>query len=793
MLALSMSWGKVHATETNPELEHKLAIKQAQQGNFESATKRLNALAQAYPDHPEFIYDYITVLAWAGQDALALEHFSDIDLTQAPAYTLEAIAKAARNQKKFNQSVDIYQQVLTRDPNRKQSLLGTSLSLADAGMADKALKAVQPLLDKNPVPLDALETLAYIQTSRPDLVAALNTYDRILARQADHRSALRGRIMTTLQLGAPHQAAEMAAKHPDVLSTHDWHIINGDKAATTIRWGRLATTNPKQRYHDTDKGIALLEQQLASMADPVSATAVRTRLDLLVAYRERRHMKKSVAEYEELRRQNIDFPAYALIAAADAFLYLRQPDIAVELLENALIQEPYDFEAGTLLFFAYIETENYTAALQHTDKLVEKQADWFNPPGANTRRANPEKFHAKIIAALAHAYADNPAKAQKRLDALLNQAPNNSDLRNELANIYLFRGWPRQALNEFRAVIAVEPDHLGAQAGSVEALAQIGDQSAADAKLAPLLETYADEQRIITLNRQQQTRKLRELWVEVNGGSSTSLFEGNRDFGLEAYLYDKPWTQTLRPYVHGVHQEADFDNATTGYNRIGAGLHFQGRDINLHAEIDGGDGGVGLSMQARQHLNDQLSITAAFDSFSDDAPLRARQVDIDAWSATLGLNYRLNESRQMGVEYQYLDFSDNNQRDNLSAYAQQRLFNTPTYKLDGSVNFYYQQNTALSTPYFNPGKQDALEITLTNEWLTYRHYEQAFRQRLLLTAGKTKQQDYARDNSWALAYEHHWNLNDRLSLAYGVNRSRAVYDGSPEYATSGFINIYSRF
>jgi len=750
-------------------------------------------LTKAYPDRPEFIYDYLTVLAWAGQDTLIVEQLSHIDLTQAPTYSLDAIAKAVRNQKHFNQAADIYRLVLAREPGRRQSILGMSLSLADAGKADEATNALQPLLATNPTSLEVLETLAYLQAARSDLTAALKTYDRILSRQPDHRGALRGRIMTTLKLGAPHQAAEIAAKHPDVLNKQDWQAINGDKAATAIRWGRLATTDIKQRYNDTDKAIAMLEQQLEDMPDPIASAAVRTRLDLLVAYRERRHMKKAVAQYEQLHSKNIQFPAYALVAAADAYLYIRQPVIAIDLLEKALTQTPYNFDAGILLFYAYIESEDFDAALQHVDSLVEQQADWYTRPGALKRQANPEKLQAKIIAALARAYADNPAEAQKRLEALLENAPNNTNLRNELGSVYLFRGWPRQALNEFRAVLAIEAKHLGAQAGSIEALTQTGDLNSADSKLQPLLETYGDEQRIISLKQQRQTRNLREFWLDVNGGSNTSSFEGNRDLSLESYLYDKPWTQNLRPYIHGLHQQASFDAAITRYDRIGAGLHYQAIDRALHAEIDAGDGDIGVSVQAKQHINDHINLTAALDSFSDNISLRARQENIDAWSATLGLNYRFHESRQLGGEYQRLAFSDNNQRDTLSAFAQQQLLNTPTYKLDGTINYYYQQNTALAAAYFNPAEQQTFEITLANDWLTYRHYEQAFRQRLLLTAGKIAQKNFASDNSWRVGYEHHWNFNERVSLAYGINRSRAIYDGLPEFSTRGFLNLYTRF
>ncbi len=46
---------------------------------------------------------------------------------------------------------------------------------------------------------------------------------------------------------------------------------------------------------------------------------------------------------------------------------------------------------------------------------------------------------------------------------------------------------------------------------------------------------------------------------------------------------------------------------------------------------------------------------------------------------------------------------------------------------------------------------------------------------------------------WAAQYEQRWNPFDRFELAYGLIRARRVYDGTPEYQSTFYLNLDWRF
>ena len=787
---------RAHASPSQPvtEAEYKQLIELARGGDYDRAIRRLGVLAKEFPGELRFLYDYITVLGWAGRDEQVLEQLPAIDIDDAPAYVTDAIGKSARNRRRYDTAIRIYRSALKKQPGRRQSILGLALALADKGDQEAALEALQPLLGPAPAPLPALEALAYIHETRHDFTAALSAYDRILELQPGHGGARRGRILAALRLGMPHLASEMAQRDPDVLTAADRRAIEGDLAAMTIRWGRLYTADPHERYRDTDRAIELLRRQLGAYPDKTSPAAVRTRLDLMVAYRDRYRMEEAVAIHKALESEGVDIPGYALAAAGDAYLYLHRAGAAVPLLEAAFARQPDDIDIGMSLFYAYADSGDLDAALAHIDRLAASQPEWIRPPGASRREWNPDRLQADIAAALGRAFADDLEEAQRRLTALAGQAPTNTDVRKELGQIYIWRGWPRLALDEFLSVLTLEPDHLGARAGRVEALAMTGDLAAADAALAPLVEEFGEDVEVRRLERRRRTRQMRELWVQALGGSSTGSAEGSDDLGYEAYLYGAPWTPALRPFVHGYYAEATYPDKSVHYDRLGLGLHYRARDLELRGELDdGSNGDPGLAVQLAWSADDFWRLQAGLDSRSDDVPLQAHGENIHGWSATLGVEHRFDEGRTLGLRLQYLDFSDGNRRRTLSVHGRQRLFGSPRYKLDATLYLYRQRNSRADAPYFNPSRDSSAEIALVNEWLTYRHYEKSFRQRLVVGAGRNRQRGFGTDTIWSLSYEHHWDLSDRLGFSYGLSRLRSVYDGVAEFGDRFFLRLYARF
>ncbi len=780
---------------SNPtNAEHRAAVALARQGDHEAALKRLAALLAAYPEKAVFRYDYISVLAWAGRDEEVVAQSARIDFAQAPAYVLKAIGKSARNRQQPVLAITAYEAVLKRNPRDRQARLGLAMSLAEARQPAEADTQMAALLKAAPNSVESLEALAYVKETDRDYAAAISVYDRLLDIAPDHRGARRGRILALLRLGAPHEAIRLARRDAEVFSAEDWQRMAGDQAAREIRWGRLPTVTRAERYRDTDSAITRLQEQYRQIADKGSAAALRNRFDLISAYRNRRLMQQATTLYEKLREQGVTpFPPYVLAVVGDAYLSLRQPQQAVVLLEQSISGYADDLDAQYSLYYAYLESGQYEKSLAHIDRVVASLPQWTWPPGSNERELNLDRLYAQTVAAMARAYVDKLDVAERRLEEQLARSPASTDIRNALGSVYLWRGWPRLAQGEFRAVLALEPENLGARTGMVSVLAERGDDTAADAALAPLLTDYADNLHVRNLALDAEVRRMRELWMEVSGGSSSSIYQGSSDLAFTTYYYDKPWNLGLRPFVYLMHREADFQEQAVSRNRMAAGMEYRQRDRVLRGNISDGNGSTGVSLQGDWMPTDHWRGGLSLQSFSEQTPLRADLRGVEAWSFEASTEYRFHESRSLGLSLRYMGFDDDNRRNTLSAFARQRLVNGLRYKLTGEVYLYHQTNTVDGTDYFNPSRQDSAELSLSSEWLTYRYYEKSMRQRLVVGAGPSSQQGVDTKVTWSVGYEHHWSFSRQLSMSYGISRARPIYDGVQEFTTRGFLNLYARF
>ncbi len=778
----------------SPAVEHRAAVAQARQGEYDSALQRLSVLVKAYPARPLFLHDYISVLAWAGRDDEVLAQLPRLDLKRTPGYVLNAIGKSARNRQQPELAIKVYRAALKRKSGKRQARLGLALSLAEAGQPFKADEQMRILLRSDPDSVELLEAVAYVRQADRDYAGAITAYDRLLAKHPEHRAARRGRILNMIHLGATHEAVRLARRETDLFSAEEHQQIAAHQAAAEVRWGRLPAVNPAHRHRDTERAITLLKNQYQQMEDKTTLSALRNRFELVHAYRNRRHMRKAVALYEQLRDQGVkQFPPYVQAAAGEAYLSLHQPEQAVVLLKRAVKGYPDDLDAQYALYYAYLESGQYEKSLAHIDALAASLPEKEWQPGGKEWRWSADKLYAQTVAAQARAYVGKLDLAERRLRLLVAHAPADHDARNALAGVALWRGWPRQALTEYRIVLAQDPENLGARTGVARVMSMRGDVAGTDRALASLFVHYSDDPHVQDLLREAKVGKMRELWIGVNGGSSSSLYQGSSELTTETYYYDKPWQPGLRPFVFLLYSEADFSGQTATRSRLAAGLHYRGQDLILRGSISDGDGSPGMSLQGDWSLTDRWYGRLSLDSFSNQTPLQAELSGVEAWSFSAGTEYRFHESRSLGISAQYMDFDDGNRRQTVSAFGRQRLINSMRYRLEGELTAYRQTNSEDSAAYFNPSRQNSIELGFNNQWKTWRHYEKSMHQRLLVNVGTSSQQGFDTELTWRVGYEHHWSFSRQLSLSYGISRARPVYDGRQEYSTRGFMNFYARF
>ncbi|MCH7510043.1 MAG: poly-beta-1,6 N-acetyl-D-glucosamine export porin PgaA [Proteobacteria bacterium] len=761
------------------------AVQRARSGDYHPAIDMLERLLERDPGNDDAFHDLLIVLGWAERDSQVVQLADRLKAGTAPVEVLETLAKSSRNIGDFEQAIGWYELTISRAPDSLEGHLGLALTYADLGQHEPALRVLGaiPVDDRNR--FRVLSTKAYIFRSSGDFVHAIGAYDEILANDPDHRNALRGKILAMQRLLLPAQALDIANAHPGVLSEDELGQLHTDWGAVQIRWANQTATSKSLAEYPLDKVLDQVSATGRRFADSVTVQQ-RTRFDRIVALRSRQRMSEVVSEYEQLLIGPDDIPAYVLGAAAGAYLYLRQPEKAQELLLRALRQEPDSFALNQDLFYVYVDLEQHRQAMVLAEKLRQSQPVWRQVAGSRVFKSNPRRMQAEITAALALAFADRLPQSQARFEDLLSRAPHNTDLRHELATVYRRRGWTDRALFEYRQVLSVEPEMTAADVGSAHAFLDLRQYELAERKIGELAVDLPARQDVMRLRQRWERHNEYKYNIDANYGDSSGVQFGSEQYRIDGYFFVKPLAYRWRPFVHTTDAFAEFPEGDSTRRRIGAGIEYRGTDwlgsLELNTDRDSG-GELGVSGSLEWAANDFWSVAALWETQSDVVPLRGHRIGVDADRIGLRLGYRASESRQVSISAEQLELSDGNTRYSWLGRLSQRVAGGPVYKLDLNAEIYAAKGSAQNVVYYNPRRDSSVLVTAINEWRTYRRYGFAFTQQLNIGFGYHQQKSFGTGSIGSLQYLANLEINGGLSLQFGVQRTRNVYDGEREYAT----------
>jgi biofilm PGA synthesis protein PgaA len=773
---------------------HERAVSDARAGRLDEALRALADLVADHPGEATYLWDYIVVLGWAERDAEAVALLPRLDPSHAPAYVLESLAKSARNLGRSMIAVALLRGAVSRFPNRLESQVALAFALADANMHDEAERTLRDAVETNGETPEVLAARGYVAESRGDYFSALALYLRLLDLDPTNRAALRGRILMAARVHAPAVAYELALATPQVLRPGELEALHAQVTAAGIRWGaiRVGRERGAARFAETDAALrasdALAERALAG-GGAFSDAEMTMLFDRLVALYDRYRMAEVVSLYDRLVADGLNVPPYGRLAVAEAHLYLEHPEAARDLYRSVLAEQPENFGANLGLFYALVESEDHDAAAIQIDRLIAQTPKLLDAHNPVTARPNPQYQTALAARSMAPAYADRLAHAEYETDKLKRAAPFSMPLRENSASVAELRGWPRQADEEFRWILAAEPGNGIADALRVSPLIQMNAFRGAEQALRHGLDATPEDKRVRLADDLWKVHNLRELYVEAGfGRSSGGAPTGTRDYAIDAWLYSAPLGYDWRAFAHTHLSSARFEDGPVDWRRLGAGVEYRMRDLRLTAEVIGGIGGASdaaAALSARWWMDDHLSVSGSLQSESNAIPLQARQTDIGGRSAEIEAVYRLHESREFAVGFEALDFSDGNVRTSAGVTWFERLATGPSYKLDLTVRVHASQNTLDDAPYFNPHRDFTPSVTIANDWLSWRRYSRSFRQRLSFTLGNYRQSGFGVGGLWGALYEHLWELDRRFSLRYGVGRTVRPYDG--ERTTRDFL------
>jgi biofilm PGA synthesis protein PgaA len=232
------------------------------------------------------------------------------------------------------------------------------------------------------------------------------------------------------------------------------------------------------------------------------------------------------------------------------------------------------------------------------------------------------------------------------------------------------------------------------------------------------------------------------------------------------------------------------------FHRAALGLEYRGPSLRASGELtwnESTEDGPGGRVEVEWTPTDHWSVSGSGEIFSRDTPLRALKNGVTADAVGVGAAYRFHESRELGLRWQLMDFSDGNVRHELFPRFTQRVLDRPRFTVSATVELYYTTNSRSDVPYFSPESMFVPTLTLVAEHVAWRRYRRSFVHALTGMVGGAFQKGFDGAPIGNLAYEHRWQLGSQVELSYGILFGSRVFDGDREAELSGFTQLGVRF
>jgi biofilm PGA synthesis protein PgaA len=377
---------------------------------------------------------------------------------------------------------------------------------------------------------------------------------------------------------------------------------------------------------------------------------------------------------------------------------------------------------------------------------------------------------------------------------LLAAAPNNTDARQELANIYRWRGWLDRAQTEYRQVLAQEPNGIAARAGYAHARLDAAAFDEVEGTIVELKALDPADRTVVRLAERWEIERRSELRLDSSGGRSSGTTFGSEYNAAAATWLSQPLDH-WRAMARAEHASAEFPEGPSRLRRVGGGAEFRSdhwRGSALALRRTDGDNDVGFAFDGERRLGDRWRLAAGLDFDSNDTPLRGRPQGLRTDVFGLIGDLRPSESSSASFGWQQRDHSDGNAGETWFARGWFRVHNTPRFKLDVTGDVSASSNDTNQVIYFSP-RHDLFALAgLRHTARLHRHGERSYTQVVDVAAGRYDQAGYRSNPIWRAGYRLQLTFSDSFGFEIGAERSKMFYDGAPEYANSMSLALVAR-
>lgn len=722
----------------------------------------------------ELIAHYILTLIFGGEYERAVSTIDESGLNPASLTnkTTPWIAWAYFKTGRIEQAKELYREILTTHPGYLPAERGLAYCLAVDG-DDRGAMEILDRLSKSgqeKVELHFARAFAHEQAGR--YWNAAGEYDRIIALSPDNRVAQISRLQAMSHLGMTTGAIEIANRDlPDERALHD--TLKGDQAIDYLHW------------EETGKALTILTPLLEDDAN------IRARFDHIALLIERGEGERGVELYEELIDEGISPPTWLLGSVAGEYLALGKPDIALELYERVLEEEPGSFDNRMGKFHALQALHEWSRAEELLDAIDGGEPEVYRVDGVV--KPNWNKLEVAMSRGWFLVDQGRMAEGEKHFTQLRNRAPANSEIRSALAHTWLWRGWPRKALREFSIAESRDPENIDILTGKLGALNEVGFKRAAREEAAALLAKQPENRAVQELVHQFEVEEMDEINFAF---SFTREEDGTKESAAKTTVYHPISLQT-RLYAFLLWHRNWNDELNSYWRRAGLGAEHH---INTSWRVeqnfsvnydDGGD--LGSFSLVDYHPDDYWRFELSYDSFSTDVPTRARIFNIDASKTAFEATYRESDWRSYTLALSTMSFSDDNRRDAMLARYEQGLLAKGDWRMRAMLDLYTSRSSSNTAPYFNPESDFSLSVTHMTEHILRRSRNSSHLHRLYTTVGIYNQSGFSSNIIGSLQYEHEYELSEYHSLLLGGAIARNVYDGGKVNSYTLFLNYTGRF
>ncbi|MFW5954976.1 MAG: poly-beta-1,6 N-acetyl-D-glucosamine export porin PgaA [Guyparkeria sp.] len=785
----------------SPDDEQRVsAVELAREGRLDHAIARLESLHAKHPENRLILADLIILRRQAGDNAAILEHTAELEPGDVPAYAHAAWAGALRDARRFEEAATVLRDSHQRLDTPARVLFGVvSAEAGDFATAIETLEAIEPL----PESARQVALMAYGMRLSGRAREALSLANR--ARRTDPGAMLPyvEQTLALWRLGAAERALAAVTPHPEWFEPDTRLQIEADAIAAEIRQAidRRDELLADGRPQEADAAMAAPQARLDAFIAGVPQGHPQHRRalnDRVVLLSERDWMPEAIATWESLPDRPTP-PPYVRRAAADAYLAEEQPEKALPLYESLLPAEgPVDLTLLLDLYFTLIALEDYERAADMRDQASEAPA-WLSTGAGREPVANWERADIDRLLVDDAAYRQHDATAWQRSGELVELAPAHSGLWSQRAQIARWRGWPERAADITELAEAWAPDDLETRLARAANARDLEHWDDWEAEVDGLAADFPRDVRVRRHLEELDDRDRFSIESEVTFGRTRggdALVSGNDDASWRTRL-NSPWTERdWRAFVEHRRDSATYDEIDASHDRVAVGLEWaaERKQAWIAAHRDRlGDADPGVAAGWSQWLDDHWQVGVEADSNSMETPLRAREADIEGWSANASVDWRASESLSAYATTDLLSLDDGNRRLSLGSGVTRRVAAGPHHVTDVGGDLYYQRNSEPGGPYYNPETSGSASVRIDHDWITWRRYDRAFTQHFHAAAGVGYQADFGSDPAVELRYEHRWDINRRWAVRYGIGWNSTAYDGERERRLYGLFGLEGIF